>query len=91
MPGSSGAELDRASEQLFRPMDWEPWHVQVQVRTRETPEAGEEEPDLQEPTAAFEESGITAEDADETIAVYLEKLETSDAQPVAEGASGQAD
>lgn len=90
-PGSTGAELDRASEQLFRPMDWEPWHVQVQVRTRDTPEAGEEEPDLQEPTAEFEESGITAEDADETIAVYLEKLETSDAEPVAEGAPAQAD
>jgi peptidoglycan hydrolase-like protein with peptidoglycan-binding domain len=89
-PGSTGAELDRASEQLFRPMDWEPWHVQIQG-TREVPEPGEEEPDLEEPTAAFEESGITADDADETIAVYLEKLEAGEAQPVADVAPGQAD
>lgn len=74
-PASSGAQLDAGSERLFRPMSWEPWHVQLQ--TKEGPEDVEEETevDLEEPTAELEESGVTVDDVDDTIAVYLENLE----------------
>lgn len=81
-PSSSGAQLDRA-EQLFRPMSWEPWHVQL--RTREAPEdVEEEEIDLKEPADELEESGVTSDDVDDTIAVYLERLETDEEEPADE-------
>jgi hypothetical protein len=92
-PSSSGAQLDQASEQLFRPMSWEPWHVQL--GTRDAPPEDMEEPtedELKEPAAELDESGITVDDVDDTIAVYLENLETADGGPPEEEyGSGQAD
>jgi hypothetical protein len=85
-PASSGAQLDGASERLFRPMDYEPWHVQLSTRDappEEMPEATAEE--LKEPEAELEESGVTVADVDDTIAVYLEDLETGDGAPPEEG------
>ena len=89
-PSSSGAQLDQASEQLFRPMSWEPWHVQL--RTREAPEDVEEEAEhnLEEPAAELEESGITVDDVDDTIAVYLENLETDEEAPAEEAYGSEA-
>jgi hypothetical protein len=79
-PASSGGELDSASERLFRPMSWEPWHVQLQ--TREAPPAEEEEVgDVEPPSADLEESGLTVDDVDDAIAVYLESLEAGRGAP----------
>ncbi len=83
-PQSSGAELDAASERVFRPMSWEPWHVQL--RTREAPPAGEEDVgDVEPPSADLEESGLTVDDVDDAIAVYLESLEAGRGEPPDEG------
>lgn len=81
-PSSSGAQLDQASERLFRPMSWEPWHVQLS--TRDAPPEDMEEAtgdELKEPGAELEESGVSVDDVDDTIAVYLENLETGDGGP----------
>jgi hypothetical protein len=96
-PSSTGAQLDGAGR-LFRPMSWEPWHVQMRTRdmpdeaTRDVPdvEEGEEEVefDAEPPTAELEESGVTMDDVDETIAVQLERLQTPDEDLEAEP-SGQ--
>jgi len=88
-PTSSGAELDAASERLFRPMSWEPWHVQL--RTREAPPAEEEEvADVEPPSADLKESGLTVDDVDDAVAVYLESLEASRGAPP-EGGDVHAD
>ena len=83
-PRSSGAELDAASERLFRPMSWEPWHVQL--RTREAPDEMPEEEEYvgEPPTADLEESGVTVDDVDDTIAVYLDNLKTDEEEPAPE-------
>ena len=85
-----GAELDAASERLFRPMSHEPWHVQL--RTREAPDetTDDEEYDAENPpTDELAESGVTLDDVDDTIAVYLDRLETHEQEPAsADYASG---
>ena len=81
-PASSGAQLDQASERLFRPMSWEPWHVQLATRDAPPEEMEEATGDeLKEPAAELEESGVGVDDVDDTIAVYLESLETGDGGP----------
>ena len=81
-PESSGAQLDEASERLFRPMSWEPWHVQLSTRDAPPEELGEPtEEELKEPAAELEESGVGVDDVDDTIAVYLEDIETGEGAP----------
>lgn len=81
-PSSSGAQLDQASERLFRPMSHEPWHVQLATRDAPPEELEEATGDeLKEPAAELEESGVNVDDVDDTIAVYLESLETGDGGP----------
>ena len=91
-PKSTGAQLDGASAGLFRPMSWEPWHVQIQ--TREEPDEVDEEVDDSFPESAaaeFEESGVTLDDVDETIAVQLERLGTEEDEGAGEEVAGSAD
>jgi hypothetical protein len=76
-------------------MSREPWHVQL--RTREAPEDVDEEveQELEEPASELEESGITVDDVDDTIAIYLANLETDEEDQADEaygsGAHEQAD
>ena len=70
-----GQELDASTDQLFRPMSWEPWHVQL-AGTRDMPEP---EPATPADTAVNEEDlakvGVTMEDVDESIAELLDGLD----------------
>ena len=93
-PSSSGAQLDEASERLFRPMSWEPWHVQLATKDAPPEEMEEATGDeLKEPAAELEESGVNIDDVDDTIAVYLENLEAGNGGPPEEDGSesSQAD
>jgi Putative peptidoglycan binding domain/D-alanyl-D-alanine carboxypeptidase len=91
-PANSGAQLDQASERLFRPMSWEPWHVQLSTRDAPSEEMEEATGDeLKEPAAELEESGVGVDDVDDTIAVYLESLETDHGGPPEGGSEQTAD
>ena len=73
---SSGDQLDNASAQLYRPMSWEAWHVQL-AGTRDMPEPGEDdgEPDVSEPSAdELAADGVTMQDVDDSINVLLDKI-----------------
>ena len=74
---SNGEQLDNASGQLYRPMSWEAWHVQL-VGTRDMPEAPEDggaEPDVSEPSGdELAADGVTMDDVDDSISVLLEKI-----------------
>jgi hypothetical protein len=75
-PSSTGAELDRDAR-LFRPMDWEPWHVQLEARGMPAYPDGEPSTEVPDSVAKeLDESGVTMDDIDETIAVYLDRLDT---------------
>jgi len=73
---SLGSQLDGSSGLLFRPMDWEPWHVQL-TGTREMPEEpAEPEPrDLEVPEADLEEHGITVADVDASVEKLLQLMD----------------
>jgi Putative peptidoglycan binding domain/D-alanyl-D-alanine carboxypeptidase len=83
-----GEQLDAASQQLYRPMSWEPWHMQL-TGARDVPDDLDEDRDVEisEPSAKeLEAHGLTLEDVDETIEVLLERLDAQnraaeDAQP----------
>jgi hypothetical protein len=89
---TAGAELDAASAKIFRPMDWEPWHVQL-VGAREAPDDVEVEPG-DPPAEDLEASGLSLEDVDATIEVLLERAdeggEPRDAEHVDEGYDPEA-
>jgi D-alanyl-D-alanine carboxypeptidase/Putative peptidoglycan binding domain len=83
-PKSTGAQLEAAAS-LFRPMDWEPWHVQIQ--TRGEPDEADDDVDAGFPETAaaeFEENGVTLDDVDEAIAVHLERLESDEDEVAAD-------
>jgi D-alanyl-D-alanine carboxypeptidase/Putative peptidoglycan binding domain len=73
-----GQQLDDSSSALFRPMDWEAWHVQL-AGTREMPgeETGPPDEDTTtEPTAEeLEEHGITMSDVDDSVAQLLDRFD----------------
>jgi len=75
---TNGAELDGASSGIFRPMDWEPWHMQL-TGTRDMPEElpeTREGPELTEvPEEELAEHGVTVDDVDATVRVLLERLD----------------
>ena len=73
---SLGSQLDGSSDLLFRPMSWEPWHVQLSG-TREMPEEPTEpEPrDLEVPEADLEEHGVTVADVDASIELLLQRMD----------------
>jgi len=73
---SLGSQLDGSSGLLFRPMDWEPWHVQL-TGTREMPEEpAEPEPrDLEVPESHLEEHGVTVADVDASIEKLLQQMD----------------
>jgi hypothetical protein len=72
---SQGDQLDNASAQLYRPMSWEPWHVQL-AAARDMPEPdGEPAADIAPPTEEeLQASGVTMQDVDDSIEVILEKI-----------------
>jgi hypothetical protein len=75
---SLGEQLDGSSNRLFRPMSWEPWHVQL-TGTREMseePEPTELEPrDLEITEADLEQHGVTIADVDASIDQLLEQMD----------------
>jgi hypothetical protein len=74
---SLGQQLDAASDRLYRPMSWEPWHVQL-TGAREMPdeEPTDAEPrDMEVPEADLAELGVTIADVDDSIDKLLEQIE----------------
>ena len=73
---SLGEQLDASSGLLFRPMNWEPWHVQLSG-TREMPEEPEapEPRDLEITDADLEEHGVTIADVDASIDRLLQQMD----------------
>jgi hypothetical protein len=73
---SLGQQLDASSNRLFRPMSWEPWHVQL-TGTREMPEEPEpkEPPDMEVTEAELEQQGVTVADVDESIDELLQQMD----------------
>jgi D-alanyl-D-alanine carboxypeptidase/Putative peptidoglycan binding domain len=73
---SLGEQLDASSNSLFRPMSWEPWHVQL-TGTREMPEEPTElDPrDLEVPEADLEQEGVTTADVDASIEKLLQQMD----------------
>lgn len=80
---TNGEQLDGSSERLYRPMDWEAWHVQL-AGSKAMPGEEEEESDVDvsaPPAEELEADGVTMDDIDETIAVMLEKLDAQGEPP----------
>lgn len=74
---TNGAQLDGSSDQLFRPMDWEDWHVQL-AGSKAMPGEDEEGDDVDVTAPTDEElqaDGVTMDDIDESIAAMLERVE----------------
>jgi peptidoglycan hydrolase-like protein with peptidoglycan-binding domain len=72
---TNGAELDAASGALYRPMDWEPWHMQV-TGTREMPgDMTEPDPrDMQISEADLEKHDVTMADVDASVNELLQRM-----------------
>jgi len=75
---NDGQTLDSVSGKLFRPMDWEPWHMQL-AGTREMPEESDDAPATPESTEVPQEDleahGVTIEDVDASVEALLEQLD----------------
>lgn len=70
-----GQDLDASSAQLFRPMSWEPWHVQL-TRTREMPEEELPEPrDIDISDEELAKQGVTEEDVKASIDDVLRQID----------------
>ena len=73
---TNGAELDAASGELFRPMDWEPWHMQL-TGTREMPgDMTEPDPkDMEITEADLEKHDVTLADVDASVNELLQQMD----------------
>jgi hypothetical protein len=75
---SMGEQLDASTASLYRPMSWEPWHVQL-TGTREMPEEPEPtEPDtrgMDVTEADLEKQGVSIADVDESIEDLLQHMD----------------
>ena len=73
---SVGEQLDASSNLLYRPMSWEPWHVQL-TASRDLPELPDPDPrELEVPERDLAEEGLTLEDVDESIAEVLQQMDS---------------
>ena len=73
---SLGEQLDASSDHLFRPMSWEPWHVQLSGTREMAEEPAEPEPrDLEVSEADLEQHGVTIADVDASIDKLLEQMD----------------
>jgi Putative peptidoglycan binding domain/D-alanyl-D-alanine carboxypeptidase len=72
---SLGQQLD-ASARLFRPYDWEAWHVQLTGTREMGEEPTEPEPrDLEVPEANLEQQGVTIADVDASIDKLFQQMD----------------
>ena len=73
---SVGEQLDASTDRLYRPMSWEPWHVQLTAAKEMPEEPTEPEPrDLEVPEANLEEQGLTIADVDASIDNLLQQMD----------------
>jgi hypothetical protein len=95
---SLGHELDASTQRLFRPMDWEPWHVQL-TGTRELPEEPTEPEarDVDVSEEDLERQGVNLEAVDASIQELLrqidrpnDEVDEADAESIDEGYDPEA-
>jgi hypothetical protein len=73
---SLGEQLDASTDRLYRPMNWEPWHVQLTASKEMPEEPAEPEPrDLEVPEADLEQLGVTVADVDASIDNLLQQMD----------------
>jgi hypothetical protein len=73
---SLGEQLDASTDRLYRPMSWEPWHVQLTASKEMPEEPAEPEPrDLEVPEADLEQLGVTVADVDASIDNLLQQMD----------------
>jgi Putative peptidoglycan binding domain/D-alanyl-D-alanine carboxypeptidase len=75
---SLGEQLDASTDRLYRPMSWEPWHVQL-AGTREMPgDENEPPPDargMDVSEADLESQGVTMADVDASVEELLQDMD----------------
>src|SRR2546426_7407738 len=69
-----GEQLDASSDRLYRPMSWEPWHVQL-AGARDMPEEPPEPRGMDVSEADLERQGVTMADVDESIEDLLQQID----------------
>jgi hypothetical protein len=71
---SLGEQLDASTNRLYRPMSWEPWHVQLEG-TRDMPEEPPDTRGMDVSEAELEQHGVTMEDVDASIDDLLQQID----------------
>jgi D-alanyl-D-alanine carboxypeptidase len=71
---SLGQQLDASTNRLYRPMSWEPWHVQLEG-TRDMPEEQPDTRGMDVSEAELEQQGVTMEDVDASIDDLLQQMD----------------